>query len=147
MEEEKIPVKDVIDHTKEITGINLSAAYVSALERLLMYFIMKLDNPAECKPMFEKFERYVSVEGLNFEENFNEEEIHMYTIFSLQQLFKAKAYEQGHNVKINATIDKSDVESLLKATMEGNFDDVRRINEKMQKSFIDQNPELLNQSS
>lgn len=138
-EEEKIPVRDVIDHTKEITGINLSASYVNALEQLLMYFIMKLDNPAESKPMFEKFERYVSKEGLDFQETFSEEEIHMYTIFSLQQLFKAKAYEQGHNIEINATVDKSDVEALLKATMEGNFDEVSRINEKMSKSLAEQN--------
>ena len=138
MEEEKLPVKDVIDHTKEITGINLSASYVHALEQLLMYFIMKLDNPADSKPMFQKFERYVSSEGLDFKEIFSEEEIHMYTIFSLQQLFRAKAYEQGHNIKIDATINKSDIEALLKATIEGNFDEVKNINQKMSESLAEQ---------
>ena len=55
----------------------------------------------------------------------------MYTIFSLQQLLKANAYDQGLNVKVDATIDHSLVEDLMKAVSNNDFDKIKEINVKM----------------
>jgi len=126
-----VNVQDTYDFTKQIKDINLSTTYIFALEQLIIFMLTRSEDPGQSLTTFKKFEAYIAGE-LDLEKNpFSEEEAHLYTVFSLQQLFKAKAYEQGLNVKIDATIDQSLVEELLKAAASGDFDKFSEINAKM----------------
>ena len=138
MSEEKIPVQDTYDFTKNIEDISLSTTYIFGLEQLMVYFLMKKDNPAGISAMFDKFNKYVDGKLDTEKDPFTEEEAHLYTIFSLQQLLKAKAYEQGLNIKVNATIDQSLITELLKATEANDYDKFNEINKKMQDQLNDQ---------
>lgn len=138
MSEEKIPVQDTYDFTKNIEDISLSTTYIFGLEQLMVYFLMKKDNPAGISVMFDKFNKYVDGKLDTEKDPFTEEEAHLYTIFSLQQLLKAKAYEQGLNIKVNATIDQSLITELLKATEANDYDKFNEINKKMQDQLNDQ---------
>jgi hypothetical protein len=132
MSEDKISVQDTYDFSKNIENISLSTTYIYGLEQLMIYFMEKMENPANIKPYFKKFESYIKGE-LDVESNpWTEEESQLYTIFSLQQLLKAKAYEQGLNVKVNATIDNALVQDLMQALSDGKYDEVGEINKKMQ---------------
>lgn len=138
MSEEKIPVQDTYDFSKNIENISLSTTYIYGLEQLMVYFLMRMEDSSTIKPTFDKFNLYI--EGkLDLEKDpFSEEEAHLYTIFSLQQLLKIKAYEQGLNIKVDATIDQSLITELLQATADGDFDKFKDINKKMQDQLNDQ---------
>ena len=138
MSEEKVPVQDTYDFSKNIENISLSTTYIYGLEQLMVYFLMRKEDPSTIKSMFDKFNKYV--EGnLDVEKDpFTEEEAHLYTIFSLQQLLKAKAYEQKLNVKVNATIDQSLINELLAATADNDYDKFNEINKKMQDQLNEQ---------
>jgi hypothetical protein len=135
---DKIPIQDTYDFSKSIENISLSTTYIYGLEQLLMYLILKMDNPASLQSTFKKFEDFILGKIELKESTFSEEETHLYTIFSLQQLLKAKAYDQGLNVKINATIDQSLVKDLLEAVANKEFDKISDINKKMQDQLNNQ---------
>ena len=135
---DKIPIQDTYDFSKSIENISLSTTYIYGLEQLLMFFILKMDDPSSLKSTFKKFEDYILGKIEVKESTFSEEETHLYTIFSLQQLLKAKAYEQGLNVKIEATIEESLIEDLLKAVANKEFDKIAEINKKMQDQLNNQ---------
>jgi hypothetical protein len=138
MSEDKISVQDTYDFSKNITDISLSVAYIHGLEKLMTYFFMNMEDPSILKPMFEKFESYIKGE-LDIQKNpFSEEEANLYTIFSLQQLLKAKAYQQGLNIKVDATIDKKLIEELLQATVDGNKEKFTSVNNEMMNSINEQ---------
>jgi hypothetical protein len=138
MSEDKISVQDTYDFSKNITDISLSVAYIHDLEKLMTYFFMNMEDPSILKPMFEKFESYIKGE-LDIQKNpFSEEEANLYTIFSLQQLLKAKAYQQGLNIKVDATIDKKLIEELLQATVDGNKEKFTSVNNEMMNSINEQ---------
>ncbi len=138
MSEDKISVQDTYDFSKNIENISLSTTYIYGLEQLMIYFMEKMENPQNIKPYFKKFESYIQGE-LDVESNpWTEEESQLYTIFSLQQLLKAKAYEQGLNVKVNATVDNALVEDLMQALNDGKYDKVGEINKKMQDQINEQ---------
>jgi hypothetical protein len=135
---DKIPIQDTYDFSKSIENISLSTTYIYGLEQLLMYLILKMDNPTSLQSTFKKFEDFILGKIELKEGTFSEEETHLYTIFSLQQLLKAKAYDQGLNVKINATIDQSLVKDLLEAVASKEFDKISDINKKMQEQLNNQ---------
>jgi hypothetical protein len=138
MSEDKISVQDTYDFSKNIENISLSTTYIYGLEQLMIYFMEKMENPQNIKPYFKKFESYIQGE-LDVESNpWTEEESQLYTIFSLQQLLKAKAYEQGLNVKVKATVDNALVEDLMQALNDGKYDKVGEINKKMQDQINEQ---------
>ncbi len=138
MSEDKISVQDTYDFSKSIENISLSTTYIYGLEQVMIYFMEKMENPQNIKPYFKKFESYIQGE-LDVESNpWTEEESQLYTIFSLQQLLKAKAYEQGLNVKVNATVDNALVQDLMQALNDGKYDKVGEINKKMQDQINEQ---------
>jgi hypothetical protein len=53
-------------------------------------------------------------------------------------LFKAAAYAQGANVEVNATVAQDDISALLKASLEGDSDEMRKINDKINKDIESQ---------
>lgn len=131
MSDDKIKVQDTYDFSKNIENISLSTTYILGLENLMMYFIRQMEDPSVLTGYFKKFEQYIDG-SLDMEKNpFSEEEAQLYTIFSLQQLLKANAYDQGLNVKVDATIDQSLVEDLMKAINDNKFDKIEEINAKM----------------
>ncbi len=135
MSEETVDIGDGIDFTKTITDISISTSYIFGLEQLMVHYITNMDNPAIIKPMFEKFDSIIKGE-YDVESNpLNEQELHLYTLFSLQQLFRSKAYEQGHDIKINKTISKKLVDELLKATIEGDHEKIKELNDEIQKEL------------
>jgi len=135
MSEDKIDIGDGIDFTKTITDISISTSYIFGLEQLMVHYISNMDNPGIIKSMFEKFDSIIKGKFDVVSNPLNEQELHLYTLFSLQQLFRAKAYEQGHDIKIDKAVSKDLVEKLLKATLEGNLDEIKKINEEIQKDL------------
>ena len=131
MSEDKIKVQDTYDFTKNIENVSLSTTYIAGLESLMLFFIEKMEDPSILTSYFKKFQEYIDG-TLDMEKDpFTEEEAQLYTIFSLQQLLKAKAYEQGLNIKLDATIDQDLVESLMKAINNNELDKAKEINIKM----------------
>lgn len=132
MSEERIKLPNTYDPTKDLK-VTLSAAYISGVENVLLHYITQMENPAMIKPLIEKFERYIEdPEKVMKEEPFNESELRFYTLYSLIELFKAAAYEQGANVEVNATVSREDIDKLLKASIDGDTDTMKEINEKIQ---------------
>ncbi len=140
MSNDSIKVRDGFDPTKVIENLRLSTTYITGLEQILIKYVVELENPTDAKRIFKKFEDYV--EGkLDVDKNpFTEDEANMYTIFSLAQYLKAKAYEQGLNVKVDAQVKKEDIVNILDATMKGDFDKVKELNNKMQEDIQSQLP-------
>jgi len=135
---ERIQLPDTFDFTKDITNITMNPAYIMGLEAVLLRIVTNMENPALTKPIFEKFENYISGK-LNIETDpFNEEESILYTVYSLIQLLKAKAYEQGLNIKNKNTVSGDHIKDLLDATMNGDFDKLKEINAKMEEDIKDQ---------
>tara|TARA_Y100000389_G_C17463006_1_gene523232 strand:- start:909 stop:1343 length:435 start_codon:yes stop_codon:yes gene_type:complete len=131
MSEKQIQVSDTFDFTKNIENISVSAAYIQGLEQVMMHIIALSEDASTIPPIFKKFEEYIA-NKLNLEENpFTEYESILYTIYSLHQLFKAHAYEQGLNVKVDATISQKLVEDVLAAVKDSDFEKVKELQTKM----------------
>ena len=131
MSDNKIPLRDTFDFSKDIENLSLSSTYILGLEQLMLYFITTLDSSLDVKAMFEKFQNYISGELKLEDSPFTTDEANLYTIFSLQQLLKAQAYKQGLEVKVDATVDESLVKELLEATTAGDMEKVNEINQRM----------------
>jgi len=132
---EKIKLQDTFDPNSKIENITLSATYIFALEELMMDYIMGMDEPDQVKKMYKKFEDYVKGD-IDIDANpFSKEERHLYTIFSLQQLLRAKAYEQGLNVKVKGTVSKETLAELMKATVENDTEALKKINKKLKEEL------------
>ena len=140
MSDDTIKVRDGFDPSKVIENLSLSTTYISGLEQVLIKYIVEMDNPADSKRIFEKFESYI--EGkLDLAKNpFTQDESNIYTIFSLVQYLKAKAYEQGHNVEVKATVKKEDIVNVMEAAMNGDMTKVSELNKKMQEDIANQLP-------
>ena len=131
MSDERVKLQNAYDPTKDLT-VKVSASYIQGIESVFLHYVTRMENPAMIKPLIEKFERYIEdPEKVMKEEPFTQEELHIYTLYSLIELFKAHAYEQGANIEVNATVSKSDVDALLKASVEGDYDKMREINSKI----------------
>ncbi len=138
MSEDKVKVQDTYDFSKNIENVVLSTTYIKGLEDLMMYFIDKMENPSVLTSHFKKFERYIDGTLDLQKEPFTEEEAHLYTIFSLQQLLKGHAYKQGLNISLDATIDQSMVDEMFKAVADNDFDKIKEMNVKMDNHVKDQ---------
>ena len=90
-EKERVALNDTIDYTKMLTELSIGSSYIFALEQLMMYHIIRLDNPGETPLIFAKFEKYVTGEIDLEKDPWTEIEMHLFTIFSLQQMLKARS--------------------------------------------------------
>ena len=125
---ERVALHDTIDYTKMLTELSIGSSYIFALEQLMMYHIMRLDNPGESPLIFAKFEKYVLGEADLEADPWSEIEMHLFTIFSLQQMLKARAYQMGFNTKNEATLDQDLVDELMTATFKQDADKINEIN-------------------
>ena len=132
---DQIEVGESFDPTKNIENLQINTSYIAGLEEAMIFFIGKLEDPKSVLPMFEKFEKYVEGKLDLTEDPFTHEERSIYTIFSLQQYIKAKAYEQVLNVKVPCTVNKDDIQGMLAALMTNDFDKMKTLRDKMQKDL------------
>ncbi len=140
MSEERVKLNNSYDPSKDLT-ITLSASYITGIENVFLHYVTQMENPAMIKPIVEKFERYIeNPEKVMKDEPFDESELRFYTLYSLIEMLKAAAYEQGANVEINATVSRSDIDDLLKASVDGDYEKMKEINQKIQTDLESQLP-------
>tara|TARA_R110000851_G_scaffold124144_2_gene254269 strand:- start:1131 stop:1559 length:429 start_codon:yes stop_codon:yes gene_type:complete len=137
-EKERVALHDSIDYTKMLTELSVGSSYIFALEQLMMYHIIRLDNPGDSPLIFAKFEKYIKGEVDLEKDPWSEVEMHLFTIFSLQQMLKARAHQMGFNTKNTATLDPDLVDELTTATLLNNVDKVAELNKKIEESIKEQ---------
>ena len=137
-EKERIALQDSIDYTKMLTDLSIGSSYIFALEQLMMYHIIRLDNPAESPVIFAKFEKYITGEIDLEKDPWSEIEMHLFTIFSLQQMLKARAHQMGFTTKHTATLDPDLVDELTTAVLTNNIEKTAELNAKIEESIKEQ---------
>ena len=137
---ERVALHDTIDYNKMLSDINIGTSYILALEKLLMYHIIQLEDPATSPTIFAKFEKYMNGEMDLETDPWSEVEMHLFTIFSLQQMLKARAIQMGFSIKNEATLDQDLVDELMLATFSAEQDQekITEINERIEKSIKEQ---------
>jgi hypothetical protein len=134
-EDKKLNTVVTYDQTKSITGIEVSAAYIEAFQRILSEMILDAEDPSLLPATFEKFNKIAELkegdEPPQFEINLYES--NLYTLFSLLQLLKFKAKEQGLEIHTETTATKKDMEELSNLVTKGAdvSEKLKEINSKM----------------
>lgn len=107
------------DLTKNIKDIEVNTGFILGLDAVLMYYFTNVvEDPATLPATFKKFERIIKGEDPEAEANqLSYIERQIYTLFALQQLFKAKAKEQGLEVPMKSEVTKQDLENYMRAIM------------------------------
>lgn len=107
------------DTSKNITGIEVHTNYIAGLDLILLhYFTNVVPDPSSLKDTFAKFEKIIVDQDKSIILEDYEQQI--YTLFSLQQLFKAKAKEQNLIIDDGRIITEQEMTESLKS---GNLDD------------------------
>jgi hypothetical protein len=123
-EENKLQTFDTYDFNDTIKGISVSTAYIPGLQRILTDKLLNYSpGPAKLPEMFKKFEQNLDKEEdekVNLELTVEQSDI--YTLFSLLQLFKYLANEQGLAKKTETTATVEELREI--ATMMNNDEDV-----------------------
>ncbi len=115
-EEKKLQTVDTYDFNDTIKGIELSTAYIPGLQRILTDKILNFsEGSAKLPDMFKKFEQ--NIDKTEKEEKVNlqltVEEADIYTLFSLTQLLKYLANEQGLAKKTETTATVEELKELM----------------------------------
>jgi hypothetical protein len=114
-EEKKLQTVDTYDFNDTIKGIEVSTAYIPGLQRILTDKLLNFsEGSAKLPDLFKKFEQNI---GKSEEEitplELNVEEADIYTLFSLTQLFKYLANEQGLAKKTETTATVEELKELM----------------------------------
>jgi hypothetical protein len=114
-EEKTLQTVDTYDFNDTIKGIELSTAYIPGLQRILTDKLLNFsEGGAKLPDMFKKFEQSIDK---NEEEKVNlqltVEEADIYTLFSLTQLLKYLANEQGLAKKTETTATVEELKELM----------------------------------
>jgi hypothetical protein len=121
--DDKLHSQVTYDFTKIITGIEINPAYIHGLQRICNGIIINSDRGAEMPGIFAKFDKIVKQHALDEKDREDIQldvfEADIYTLFSLIQLFKFKALEQGLEIKTETTVTKSDLADLAKMIEKG----------------------------
>lgn len=100
------------DTNTNIKDIEVSTRYIAGLDVILLhYFTDVTPDPSTLKQTFEKFEKIVVNQDKSVVLEDYEQQI--YTLFSLQQLFKAKAKEQGLITNEGRMVSEDDLTAEL----------------------------------
>ena len=122
------------DLSKNITGIEVNTGFILGLDAVLMYYFANIvEDPATLPETFKKFETLLTSENpkeTNVELDYIERQI--YTLFALQQLFKAKAKEQNLEIPLESEVTTEDLTNYMKAIMNDNESDAMAKLEKIQ---------------
>tara|TARA_R110000868_G_C10923518_1_gene765862 strand:+ start:705 stop:1130 length:426 start_codon:yes stop_codon:yes gene_type:complete len=137
MVEDKLHSQITYDFNKSITNIEVNPAYINGLQRITNSIIINSDRASEMPIIFAKFDKIIKQFNNKDEDQtpipLDTFESDIYTLFSLIQLFKFKAYEQGLEIKTETVVTKAELANLAKMIEKG--DDVtnalKEINAKM----------------
>ena len=114
-EEKKLQTVDTYDFNDTIKGIELSTAYIPGLQRILTDKILNFsEGSAKLPDMFKKFDQNLyksEEEKVNLQ--LTVEEADIYTLFSLTQLLKYLANEQGLAKKTETTATVEELKELM----------------------------------
>lgn len=123
-EEKNLQTFDTYDFNDTIKGIELSTAYIPGLQRILTDKLINFsEGTAKLPDVFKKFEQNISKnEDDKVNLQLNVEEADIYTLFSLTQLLKYLADEQGLAKKTETTASVEELKEL--ATMMKNQEDI-----------------------
>tara|TARA_R110000764_G_scaffold63680_1_gene134576 strand:+ start:5188 stop:5625 length:438 start_codon:yes stop_codon:yes gene_type:complete len=121
--DDKLHSRVTYDFSKVITGIDINPAYINGLQRITNDMIINGDRGAEMPKIFEKFNKIVS-QAANPQEDdkaivLDAYESDIYTLFSLVQLLKFKALEQGLELKTETTVTKAELAELAEMVKKG----------------------------
>ena len=121
-EEKKLRTVVTYDHSKNISGIEVNTAYIEAFQRILSEMILDAEDPSTLPATFKKFGDLI---GLNENETPNKElqftiyESNLYTLFSLLQLMRYKAKEQGLEIHTETEATIEDMKALSDLVVKG----------------------------
>jgi hypothetical protein len=123
-EQKPLQTVDTYDFNDTIKDISVSTAYIPGLQRILTDKLLNFsEGTAKLPDMFKKFDQNLDK---NEEDKVNLqltiEEADIYTLFSLLQLFKYLANEQGLAKKTETTATIEELREL--ATMMQNQEDI-----------------------
>jgi hypothetical protein len=118
-----------------IKDISVSTAYIQGLQRILTDMLLNFSAGTEKIPeMFKKFELAISDNPENkVDVTLNKEESDIYTLFSLLQLFKYNANEQGlaKKTETTATVEELKELAMMMHRQEDVTEKLKEIQEKM----------------
>ncbi len=121
---EKLKLTNTYDLTKNITGLEINTGFILGLDAILMHYITEIiEDPKTLPETFQKFENIIT--GKHDDENPVELDLferHMYTLFAIQQLLKAKAHEQGLEVPLETQATKEDLQEYMDATLNNDLE-------------------------
>jgi hypothetical protein len=123
-EDKKLQTFDTYDFSDNIKDIKVSTAYIPGLQRIITDMFLNYSEGTEKLPdLFKKFEQNL---GKNQEDktalDLTKEQADIYTLFSLLQLFKYHANEQGLAKKTETTATIEELKEI--ATMMSKQEDV-----------------------
>tara|TARA_R110000772_G_scaffold219720_1_gene330279 strand:+ start:1622 stop:2047 length:426 start_codon:yes stop_codon:yes gene_type:complete len=123
MADDKLHSQITYDFTKDIKDIDINPAYIHGLQRITNTAIINSDRGADMPGIFAKFEEIVTQHTKPEEGKvaivLDEFEADIYTLFSLIQLFKYKAHEQGLELETETTVTKDELFNLAKMIEKG----------------------------
>jgi ABC-type uncharacterized transport system ATPase subunit len=126
---------DTYDFSDNIKNIEVSTAYIPGLQRILTDLLMNFSAGTEKLPeMFKKFEQNIDKnEEDKVNLGLNKEESDIYTLFSLLQLFKYLANEQGlaKKTETTATVEELKELALMMQRDEDVTDKLKEIQDKI----------------
>ena len=123
MADDKLHSQITYDFTKDIKDIDINPAYIHGLQRITNTAIINSDRGADMPGIFAKFEEIVTQHTKPEEGKvaivLDEFEADIYTLFSLIQLLKYKAHEQGLELKTEWPAAKDELVDLAKMIEKG----------------------------
>jgi hypothetical protein len=138
MSDKNIQPIEIYDLTKNVTGLEINTGFILGLERIILFFLTEHFTDKSVIPaMFNKFEQLLT--SSNPEEiKLEELEVHMYTLFALQQLLRASAFEQNLVKKSSTTFDESKIKDILQAYMNNDSSKVTKLYEEAKNDLLSQ---------
>jgi ABC-type uncharacterized transport system ATPase subunit len=114
-EQKPLQTVDTYDFNDTIKGIELSTAYISGLQRILTDKLLNFsEGTAKLPDVFKKFEQNIDqTEEEKTIIQLTPEEADIYTLFSLTQLLKYLANEQGLAKKTETTATIEELKELM----------------------------------
>lgn len=114
-----IKATNTYDLTKNIKDLEVNTGFILGLNDVLMFYITTIVKDASTlSDTFKKFEKLITNEKPE-EVKLDSVETQIYTIFALQQLFKAKAKEQNLEIPVDSNITHEDLSNYMTAVMNG----------------------------
>lgn len=128
-----IKATNTYDLTKNIKDIEINTGFILGLNDILMFYITSIVKDASTlSDTFKKFERLISNDKPE-EVKLDVIETQIYTVFALQQLFKAKAKEQNLEIPVDSKITQEDLSNYMTAIMDGDTEAAEKKLQQIQK--------------